>query len=268
MSEATLPRARVRERNEVAEWARSAYYLGIREVRLAVRTPAYLLPNILMPMIFFLILVGSLSTFAEGFAGGIEYASFQLPVAIIFAVTGGSAGLNLVTDIETGYFSKLLLTPTSRLVLILGAMGADFVRIVLQGLVIVAVGMAIGTTVETGVLGGLAMVGIASIWGLAYSAIGFAVALKTGSSQVVGSMWAFQFPLLFLAPTFAPKEALEGWLATAATYNPMTYFLDGLRALAMRGWDVGDIVVAIAIALGFGVLTLAIALRALLGRLR
>lgn len=266
MSGAAVAGGRLTERNEVAEWVRTAYYLGRREVTLAIRTPAYLLPNLLMPAIFFFILIGSLSSFAAGF--GLDYKAFQLPVAVIFAVTGGSAGLNLVTDIETGYFEKLLVTPTSRLALLVGAMGADFLRIVLQGLFIVAVGVLVGTTMETGLLGGLALVGIASIWGLAYSAIGFAIALKTGNSQVVGSMWAFQFPFLFLAPTFAPMEALEGWLRTAATYNPMTYLLEGLRALTMEGWVAGDILMAIAISVGFGVLTLSLAFRALLSRVR
>jgi ABC-type multidrug transport system permease subunit len=147
-------------------------------------------------------------------------------------------------------------------------MGADFMRIVLQGLMIMIVGMAVGTTVETGVPGALALVGIASIWGLAYSAIGFAMALKTGNSQIVGSMWAFQIPFLFLTTGFAPREGLSGWLETAARYNPMTYLLDGLRAFSLGDGGVVQVLIAIAIALAFGALTVTIAYRALLGRLR
>ncbi|HEX2030347.1 MAG TPA: ABC transporter permease [Actinomycetota bacterium] len=253
-------------RNRVVEWVRSGLYLGQREVRLSLRTPAYLIPNLIMPIVFFLILIGSFSEFARAF--NFNFKAFQLPVAVIFAVTGGSAGLNMVTDIESGYFDKLLLTPTSRLALLLGAMGADFMRIVLQGAFIVAIGVLVGTPIETGFAGAVALVAIASLWGLAYSAIGFAVALKTGNTQVVGTMWVFQFPFLFLAPTFAPKELLEGWLSTAATYNPMTYLLDGLRSLTMTGWDAGRLLIAVAIAVGFGAVTLSLAFRALQGRVR
>lgn len=266
MSDVALPRVAEPPKRTLAEWIRQAYYLGIREIRLAIRTPAYLIPNLIMPAVFFFILVGSLSTFAQAFE--IDMEAFQLPVAVIFAVTGGSAGLNLVMDVESGYFDKLLLTPTSRFALLVGAMGADFLRIVLQGLFIVVIGLLIGVDIATGLPGALVVVGIASLWGLAYSAIGFGVALKTGNSQVVGSMWAFQMPFLFLAPTFAPLDFLEGWLATAATYNPMTYLLDGLRALTMRGWEADTILIAVAISVGFGVITLTFAFRALLGRVR
>jgi ABC-2 type transport system permease protein len=266
VSEVTLTGRQAPAPQRLAGWTRSVLYLGQREVRVSLRTPAYLLPNLIMPVVFFFILVGSLSLLAQ--EADFDYRSFVLPVSVIFAVTGGSAGLNMVADIESGYFDKLLLTPTSRFALLVGAMGADFLRIVLQGSIIVVVGLLAGATIETGPVGALALVGIASIWGLAYSAIGFAVASKSGNSQVVGSMWVFQFPFLFLAPTFAPLEALEGWLRTAATYNPMTYLLDGLRALSMRGWEADSILIALAVSLAFGVITLALAFRALLSRIK
>lgn len=266
MSDVALPRVAEPPRKTLAEWIRQAYYLGIREIKLALRTPAYLVPNLIMPALFFFILVGSFSTFGE--VSGYDYGSFALPVSVVFAVTGGSAGLNLVMDIESGYFDKLLLTPTSRLALLVGAMGADFLRIVLQGVFIIAIALLMGTPVETGYGGLVVLLGIASIWGLAYSAIGFALALKTGNSQVVGSMWAFQFPFLFLAPTFAQLEDLQGWLAAAAKFNPLTYLLEGLRSLTMEGWNAGELLIALGISVGFGVITLTFAFRALLGRVR
>ena len=44
-----------------------------------------------------------------------------------------------------------------------------------------------------------------------------------------------------LTTMFAPKEALSGWLETAATFNPMTYVLQGLRSLSLEGWDASDL---------------------------
>ncbi len=81
-------------------------------------------------------------------------------------------------------------------------------------------------------------------------------------------MWAFQVPFIFLTTAFAPLEALSGWLRVAATYNPVTYLLRGLRSLSMQGWDLGEIGIALLTAAGFGLLTLTLAFRALLSRIR
>lgn len=249
------------------EAVRSTFFLGLREIRTVIRMPAMFIPNLMVPIFFFYVMVGSLEAFANRF-GVPNWEAFQLPVAIMFAVTSGSAGLNMVADIESGYFDKLLLTPTSRLAILIGAMSADFLRIVAQGLLVVAVAMITGTEFATGVVGAVVMVLIASVAGIAYSAIGFAVALKTGNAQTTQSIWALWIPLMFLSTTFAPLEALSGWLRAAATANPMTYILRGLRELSSHGWDAGEIGVALVTVAALGAVTLTLALRALLSRVR
>jgi ABC-2 type transport system permease protein len=223
---------------------RAVYLLGAREVKLAIRTPAYLIPNLVVPIFFYFVTLGSLKTFAGGY-GISNFEGFLLPMSIIFAVQGGSAGLNMVADIESGYFDKLLLTPVNRFAILIGAMSADFVRILLQAALVFVVALIAGLQFETGVPGAIAFLLIGSLFGLAYSAIGFGIAIKTGNAQATQSMWFLFMPLMFLTTLFAPKEALSGWLDVAATLNPMTYLLQGLRALSMEGWDFGDIGVAL-----------------------
>lgn len=257
----------VRVGHPFREALRSTLFLGLREIRTVVRTPAMFIPNLMVPIFFFYVMVGSLEEFANAF-GVANWEAFQLPVAIMFAVTSGSAGLNMVADIETGYFDKLLLTPAKRLSILFGAMGADFLRIVVQGLLVVAVAMLTGTQFATGVVGAVAMVLIASVAGIAYSGIGFAAALKTGNAQTTQSIWVLWIPLMFLSTTFAPLEALSGWLQVAAKLNPMTYILAGLRELSAHGWDVGEIGKALLTVAALGAVTITLALRALLSRIR
>jgi ABC-2 type transport system permease protein len=248
------------------EAVRAAFWLGLREARMSLRTPAALVPNLIMPLAFFFVLTGSLSSLASDAVG--NFRGFQLPVALMFAVTGGSAGLNMVADVESGYFDKLLLTPASRLALLVGAMSADFLRILAQGAFTATVALATGMEFATGVGGVAVMIVIAALWGLMYSGLGFAVALKTGNAQATQSTWLLFFPLMFLTTIFAPEGALSGWLGTAAQFNPITYFLRGLRSLALTGWDAGEIGLALLVVVGTGAVTLPIALRALIGRTR
>jgi ABC-2 type transport system permease protein len=251
--------------NKTREAVLAALLLGAREVRLALRTPAYLLPNLLVPIFFYFVLVGSLEEFAAGF-GLSNWRAFQMPMAIVFAVQGGSAGLNMVADIESGYFDKLLLTPANRLSILLGAMGADFLRIMAQAAIVLVIAVIAGLDLATGLPGALVIILIASLWGLAYSAIGFAIALKTGNAQATQSMWFLLMPVMFLTTLFAPKEALSGWLKAAATVNPMTYLLQGLRSLSMTGWDAGDIAVALLAVGALGSVSLTLAFLAMKGR--
>lgn len=54
-----------------------------------------------------------------------------------------------------------------------------------------------------------ALVTLGVLWGLAFSAAGFAVALRTGSAQATQSMWFLFVPILFLTTTFAALRALR-----------------------------------------------------------
>lgn len=263
----TLEAASLPTWNRWRQAVRATMLLGAREVRLAIRTPAYLVPNLVVPIFFYFVTLGSLEQFA-GAAGVENFEGFLLPMALVFAVQGGSAGLNMVADIESGYFDKLLLTPASRMSLLVGAMSADFIRITLQAVFVLIVALATGLHFETGVPGAVALILIASSFGIAYSGIGFAVALKTGNAQATQSMWFLFMPLMFLTTLFAPKEALAGWLSTAATVNPMTYILQGMRSLSQEGWNAGDIAGALIAITALGIVCVGSAFLALRGRLR
>src|SRR5262249_15470327 len=141
----------------------------------------YVIPNLIVPLFFYFVMTGSLNQIAAG-AGITNFKAFQLPMAIIFAVQGGSAGLNMVADIESGYFDKLLLTPVSRLSILIGAMSADFFRIVVQATLVLTIAIIAGVHFETGILGAATLILIGGLFGLAYSGLGFAVALKTGNA--------------------------------------------------------------------------------------
>jgi ABC-2 type transport system permease protein len=262
MGESTLP-----PWNGVRQTIRATMLLGGREVRLAVRTPMYLVPNLIVPLFFYFIMLGSLKGFASQ-AGLSNWEGFLLPMSLIFAVQGGSAGLNMVADIESGYFDKLLLTPASRMSLLIGAMMADFFRITAQALVVLTVAVIAGLHFETGVPGALLMVVLASCFGMAYSGIGFTMALRTGNAQATQSMWFLFMPFMFLTTMFAPKEALSGWLSTAATVNPMTYILQGLRSLSMEGWNAGDLAACMATIVVWASLSIGAAFLALRRRVR
>ena len=208
-----------------------------RSVRGVFREPEFFVPALIVPVFFFVVNVGALQDFAEQSGAVTDFKAFQLPVAIVFAVTGVSRASALVTDIQSGYFDRLLLTPIRRPMLLLGLMAADIVSIVLLTIPVLLLGLLLGVSFVTGVLGMVFFIAYGAMWGLAFAGFPYAIALKTGNPAAVNSSFILFFPFAFLTTSFLPQEALTGWLETIATYNPVTYVLDGLRSLISQGWE-------------------------------
>ncbi len=239
-----------------------------RALRGIPREPATIIPALFIPLFFFIVNVGALQDFSEQGIPGFDYKAFQLPVAIIFAVTGVSRASTLVTDIQGGYFDRLVLTPVRRLSLLLGLMVSDFALVCALCIPVLILGSVVGVRFETGWAGILAFIVMAGLWGLVFTGFPYAIALKTGNPQAVASSFIIFFPFAFLTTSMLPREALTGWLDTVAGYNPVTYVLAGLRSLETEGWEwatLGQALAAIAIV---GVLSMSMCFAALRGRIR
>ena len=238
-----------------------------RALRAVPREPETLIPALIIPMFFFVINVGALSKVSEN-AYGLDFEAFQLPVSIIFAVTGISRASTLVTDIQGGYFDRLCVTPVRRLALLLGLMVADIAVVIALCIPVLLLGFAYGVRFETGPIGVLVFLLIAGAWGLVFTGFPYAIALKTGNPAAVNTSFILFFPFAFLTTAFQPEQALSGWLGTVATYNPVTYLLSGLRSLVSEGWDGTELLKAMAAVGGVGLVSISLALAALRGRVR
>ncbi len=107
---------------------------------------------------------------------------------------------------------------------------------------------------------------LAGLWGLAFTGFPYAIALRTGNPAAVNSSFLLFFPFAFLTTTFLPLDALTGWLATIARYNPVTYLLAALRSLIMDGWDATALWQGVAAIALVAVVSFTLAFRALVGR--
>ncbi|HEX5827932.1 MAG TPA: ABC transporter permease [Candidatus Limnocylindrales bacterium] len=249
-----------------ARFIRDLLTVAGRATRQLRRELAFVIPALVIPVFFYGVNVGSLEGIAQAAAPGFDVRAFQLPVAIIFAVTGVSRANALVQDISGGYFERLLLTPVNRLALLLGLMAADFVLIIALCIPVIIMGFLTGVTFVTGLAGILAFMLLAAFWGIAFNGFPYAIALKTGNPSAVGASFILFFPFAFLTTAYVPQEALSGWLSTVAQFNPVTYLLAGLRAIISTGWDAEAIGAALLATVGVAIVSLSLALWALRGR--
>ena len=235
-----------------------------RAVRSIPRDPETVIPAILFPAFFFAVNIGAFQDLFE--QQEFDFKAFQVPVAIIFAVTGISRAMTLVLDIQGGYFDRLGMTPVARFALLLGLMVADFALVVALTVPVLLLGFIVGVRFESGPLGMLLFILISGMWGLAFAGFPYFIALKTGNPSAVNLSFIIFMPFVFLAPVFIPREAMTSWLATIVAFNPVTYLLDALRALIMEGWDWPVIVKGILAVSGVGAFSFTLALWAFKGR--
>ena len=240
--------------------------LGRRAVREIVRMPAATIPTLFIPLFFLAVNVGQVTkTFPSStpFLHGQSYAAFQIPVSLLFAVSTATSGLALVTEIDNGYFDKLLVAPIRRSSIIFGRLTADMVRGLMLSLVVLLVGFAFGIEVRSGVLGALVIVVLSAAWGMAYAGLALLAALRTRSVQATNASFLVFFPLLFLTPNFVPFNRLSGAMEVLARINPVSYVIVGLRSLVIDGWDAGKIAACMGVIVAMGVVLTALSLRAI-----
>ena len=252
-------------RGKKAGFLKDIISMSQRAVRATTRDPETTIPALVIPVFMFVMTVGALEDFAESIPG-LDYRAFQLPVAVLFAVTGVSRATTVVTDIQSGYFDRLVMTPVNRLALLLGLMVADFVLVMALCVPVIIMGFIAGVQFTTGIQGILVFILIAGTWGLIFAGFPYAIAFKTGSAAAVNTSFLLFFPFLFMTSLFVPQEAMTGWLSTAADYNPVTYILAALRSLIYVGWDGQALLNGIIAIAAVGVVSIGMSLAALRGR--
>jgi ABC-2 type transport system permease protein len=139
------------------------------------------------------------------------------------------------------------MTPMRRAALLLGHLAGVMVVALVSSCIYLAVGFAAGMDFKAGAAGIPVLLVLALLIALAFAAIGALVGLRSGSGEAVQGFFPLFFVLLFLSSMSLPRPLIEqDWFRAIATYNPVSYLLEGVRSFVITGWD------AEALALGFG----------------
>jgi ABC-2 type transport system permease protein len=227
------------------------FQLGRRSVVRTVRQPANVVGPLVFPMLLLAVNSGGLksATNLPGFPTN-SFVAFALAVPFIqgalFATM--NTGTDLARDIQTGFLSRLSLTPMRGVALLAGQLGGVVVLTIAQAFVYLAVGFIVGVRLESGPAGILVIVLFAIVVGLGFGSLGAFAALRTGSGEAVQSLFPVFFVFLFISSMNIPRNLIEAdWFRDLATANPVSYLLECVRSLIITGWD------AEALALGFGI---------------
>jgi len=212
------------------------------QMRLFLRRKDELFWTLAFPVLFIL-LFGAIYGNSKWEGMSIRSIDYLLPGIIVMGamVTGiMRTATAFVQEREQGIYRRLALTPLTRTTLIGSQLLQHYLVIIVQTLLLVAIG---GLAFKTHLTGNTALFWLTlSVGALCFMSIGFALTglIKTLRSATPIIQITY-FALMFLGGIFFPNSLLPKWLENAAGILPSTQMGDALRAVVYNGAGIGDI---------------------------
>jgi ABC-2 type transport system permease protein len=194
-----------------------------------------------------------------------NYFEYLAPTAILLATVPGigNAGVALAADFQSGYFEKLLTTPTSVGALMLGRLLGDCLRLAVQAALVLLLAIALGARVETGLPGALLMIAMGTSLGIVtFGALSANLAVRTRDAAAVQAIQPMAFMLIFLTSAYQTTDHIDSpVLRTIIELNPAEHVLRPMRELMLSGYDWGDIGIGFLVIVGLGLLAIPLTAR-------
>jgi ABC transporter DrrB family efflux protein len=218
--------------NELQEALSDTLVLSRRSLYRIRRQPDLLIGFTVQPVMFVLLFVyvfgGAIDT------PGLDYVDFLIPGIIVQSMCFGGfvTALGISEDLKKGLIDRFRSLPIWGPSVVTGRILADVGTNVVQLVVMLAVGIAVGFRFSNGVpevIGGLVLM---LVIGYAFSWV-FAFLGLVASSPEAANAYGFTilFPLTFISSAFVPVDTMPSWLQPIAEHNPFTTMVDAARAL-------------------------------------
>jgi len=188
--------------------------------------------NLFMSGLFLFIFSFVIKSSGPGLEHPLNYLISGIIIMTVFQ-SALSNSMNILEDISSGFMKEILVAPINRWQIAIGHVLSAMVVSVIQGLIIVIIGIFMGLNI--GLAQGIAMVGLMLLVGLTFSALGLYLAtLSKESSNFQLLITIVSFPLTFLSGAYIPTMALPGILLPFVYLNPLTYTTAAFRYVALN----------------------------------
>lgn len=194
-------------------------------------------------------------TSSNWFNPSMNYKLFMVPGILVVLVTMvGSflTSLNIVREKEIGTIEQINVTPVKKYHFILGKLIPFWVL----GLLILTIGLGISWAAYGIVpLGSFWVIYVFSaVYLLAVLGLGLLISTYTGTQQQAMLLSFFMMMVfILLSGLYTSIDSMPGWAKAITSANPVTYFIDVMRMVVLKGSGFGDISRHILVMLGFAV---------------
>jgi len=238
-------------------------HLFIRSVKGSLRNPVWLFLGLFQPALYLLLFAPLLQSLGDvpGFPAGGAYAVFTPGLLVMVALFGTAyAGFGLVDHIRSGLVERLLVTPASRLAILLGYVMRDVVVLLAQSCIIIGIALPLGLRVSIpGVVVTFAMMVLTATL-MASCSYALALMLKQEDSlaSVINTVAT---PILLLSGITLPLTLAPKIIRSLALVNPFAYEVTASRSLFLGNFADSTIVIGIVFLAALAVLAFVWAVR-------
>ncbi len=243
------------------ETIKKSWVMAEMEARKLMHDPTELISRAVQPILWLGIFGEALSKVHAIPTGGYTYLQFITPGILTQSVVFVAIfyGLYIIMDRDTGILQKLLVTPTPRMALVWGKMLAAGLRGLTQALVVFIFALMLGVQLHISFWSIIGVIVIVLLGAAVFTGISMIIAsiVKT-RERFMGIGQVITLPLFFASNAIYPISIMPGWLQVAATVNPLSYMVDGLRTLMLTNTSTGvglDILILAAVALVISVIS-------------
>ncbi|BCI53461.1 peptide ABC transporter permease [Mycolicibacterium litorale] len=157
-------------------------------------------------------------------------------VTVIGAMNGATVGaVAIITERTDGLLARLWVVPVHRASGLLARIGAEMVRVVVNSVFLLGVGVLMGLRFQQGVLATLAWLCIPALFGVAFASLVLTVALYWPTTTLVDGVVLVNSLALFFCTGFVPLDQYPEWIQPVVEHQPLSYAIEAMRGLSLGG---------------------------------
>ncbi len=227
----------------MTEVAAHTAFMFWRHVMNLLRQPIWIFTMLTTPFVWLLLYSQLFRRVVElpGFEGG-SYLQFLMPGIVVMTsfFNGTWNGMSMINDLDRGIIERFLATPARRSSLVLGHVTQASLNGVIQGVIILSLGYALGARVHGGLAGWLIVLLVAGLVAACFSGMSNAIALVTRREESMIALSNFiALPLLFLSSVLMDETLMPEWIRWVARFNPVHWGAVAAREAVQEDTDWG-----------------------------
>jgi ABC-2 type transport system permease protein len=219
-----------------AAFVRQALAIAEMELRKLRRDPTELATRAVQPVLWLVVFGEVMARTRMIDTGGTPYLAFLVPGVLAQSVLFIAIfnGISVIWERDLGIIHKFLASPAPRTALVLGKALAGGVRALVQAIVVLLLAVLLGVRLSWSPLNLGGAVVLVLLGAMVFSSFSLSVAciVKT-RERFMGVGQVLTMPLFFASNAIYPTSLMPGWLKVVSHLNPLTYQIDGLRALLL-----------------------------------